>query len=338
MVAREAGVSKATISNYLNKKTTRLSAETSRKIEEVVRKLHYIPNFGARRIIHNRSSADKICTIGIILEDASIQSMFSNRFYGLVHSGISDSFKARHYRTLMIPSLYTRAAENAEYLKELSRGFVDAYMLFNIHEQDHYVETFKTHNIPFMCFGDMRRQGTNNFVGTDHTRGVRNAVEHFFSHDIYDIAVIIGTSGTIVGSQMKDGYIEAFTHNHIPFDEKRIVEKVDLDNESAYDICMELLNAKDPPKAFILTELHYYGLVKAAAELKVKLYEDVKVIVMSYYPAVTDSAITHFRVSRYMVGKTAAEKLIDLIDGKKIEPYLFPMEFVVGNSCGCAGK
>jgi DNA-binding LacI/PurR family transcriptional regulator len=81
--------------------------------------------------------------------------------------------------------------------------------------------------------------------------------------------------------------------------------------------------------------LHYYDLVKAAAKLKVNLYKDLKVIVMSYYPAVVDPAVTHFKVPSYMVGKTAAEKLLDLLDGKEIEPRLFPMEFIVGNSCGC---
>jgi LacI family kdg operon repressor len=82
-VAREAGVSKTTISNYLNKKPGKISEETRRRIEEVVLKLNYIPNFGARQIIKKNRSR----TIGIILEDASIQLMFMDNFYGMIHRG-----------------------------------------------------------------------------------------------------------------------------------------------------------------------------------------------------------------------------------------------------------
>jgi DNA-binding LacI/PurR family transcriptional regulator len=235
----------------------------------------------------------------------------------------------------MLPSMYTNAAENAEYIKELSRGFVDAYMLFNVHENDHYVETFHKYNIPFMCFGNLRPRQANNFVGTDYTAGVMNAVEHFFSHKIYDITIFPGLEDTIVARQMQDGYTRAFAKNHIPWGEKNIIKNFDRAAESAYNEMVRLLSEKDSPRAFILTEEYYYDLLKAASTLKLKMYEDVKVIVINYYPPVVDPAVTHLKVSRYLVGKTAAEKLIDLLEGKKIDPCVFSMEFVLGNSCGC---
>jgi DNA-binding LacI/PurR family transcriptional regulator len=91
----------------------------------------------------------------------------------------------------------------------------------------------------------------------------------------------------------------------------------------------------DRPGAFILSEYHYHDLVKAAAKLNLKLYEDIKVIVINYFLPVPDPRITRFNVQCYEVGKAAAEKLVELMDGKEIEPCLFPMVFVQGNSCGC---
>jgi len=46
-VAREAGVSKTTVSNYLNKRDARLSEETKQRIRTVIDKLHYSPSLGA---------------------------------------------------------------------------------------------------------------------------------------------------------------------------------------------------------------------------------------------------------------------------------------------------
>ena len=49
-VARAAGVSKATVSNYLNNRGRRFSAETEERIRKAVADLRYIPDPGARGI------------------------------------------------------------------------------------------------------------------------------------------------------------------------------------------------------------------------------------------------------------------------------------------------
>jgi LacI family kdg operon repressor len=330
-VAREAGVSKTTISNYLNKKPGKISDDTRWRIEDVVLKLNYIPNFGARQIINKNRSK----TIGIILEDASIQSMFTDNFYGMIHRGISDVFLTRNYRILLIPSLYNDVVENIEYLKELSRGFVDSYMLFNIHERDQYVEIFDKHKIPFMCIGNMKNRNTCNYVGSDYTQAVKKAAEHFFSHSIYNIAVSAGYTDTIVGCQIMEGYGQAFKERDLLFPAGNIITQKETASESIYSECLELLKKDDRPGAFILSEHQYHDLVKAAAELNLRLYEDIKVIIMNYFPPVPDPRITCFNVQCYEVGKTAADRLMDLMDGKAVEPCLFSLAYVQGNSCGC---
>jgi DNA-binding LacI/PurR family transcriptional regulator len=334
-VAQEAGVSKATISNYLKKKQGKISEKTCLRIENVIQRLHYIPNFGARRIIINNNRPQ---TIGIILEDASINSMFTNIFYGMIHSGISDAFKTCQYRLMIIPSMFTNAAENVEYFKELSRGFVDGYMLFNIHEQDQYVEVFRKYNIPFICIGNMKAKNIRNYVGTDYVGGIRNAAEHLFSHNIFNIAVSTGYINTIVGWQMREGYYEAFKKRGLSFPEQNIISGKETDSESIYDECMELLQGDDPPQAFIVSENHYHDLIKASADLKLKLFEDVKVIVVNYYPQILDPRITHLKVPRYLIGKMAAEKMVDLLEGRPVVPFLFSMEFIQGTSCGCGSN
>jgi DNA-binding LacI/PurR family transcriptional regulator len=236
---------------------------------------------------------------------------------------------------MLIPSLYNNAGENIEYLKELSRGFVDGYMLFNIHEDDKYVEIFNKYKIPFMCIGNMRNKNIRNYVGSDYVQAVKKAVEHFFTHNIYNIVVSAGHTNTIVGRQIVDGYSMAFKKRHISFPVGNIITQKETASESIYNECLELLKGDDRPGAFILSEYHYHDLVKAAAELNLKLYEDIKVIIMNYFLPMPDSRIAHCNVRCYKVGKTAAEKLIDLMDGKETEPCLFSMAYVQGNSCGC---
>jgi DNA-binding LacI/PurR family transcriptional regulator len=236
---------------------------------------------------------------------------------------------------MLIPSLYNDMAENIEYLKELSRGFVDGYMLFNIHERDQYVEIFNKHKIPFMCIGNMKNKNTRNYVGSDYTNAVKKAVEHFFAHDIYNIVVSAGCTNTIVGCQIVEGYKHAFKKKNVPFPAENIITQKETASESIYRECLKLLEKDDRPGAFILSEYQYHDLVKAAAELNLRLYEDIKVIIMNYFLPVPDPRITCFNVRYYEVGKTAADRLIDLMDGKVVEPCLFSMTYVQGNSCGC---
>jgi LacI family kdg operon repressor len=330
-VAREAGVSKTTISNYLNKKPGKISEDTLRRIEDVVRKLNYIPNFGARQIINKNRSR----TIGIILEDASIRLMFTDHFYGMIHRGISDAFLTRDYRIMLIPSLYNDAAENIEYLKELSRGFVDGYLLFNIHENDQYVEIFTRHKIPFICIGNMKNANIRNYVGSDYVQAVKKAVEHFFAHGIRNIAVSAGHTNTIVGRQIVEGYRQAFQERNLPVPARNIITQKETASESIYHECLELLKGGDRPGAFIVSEYQYHDLVKAAAELNLKLYEDIRFIVMNCFLPAPDPRISYFNVQCYKVGKAAADKLIALMDGEAVEPCLFPMVYVQGSSCGC---
>jgi DNA-binding LacI/PurR family transcriptional regulator len=178
---------------------------------------------------------------------------------------------------------------------------------------------------------DTRRR----IVGSDYVQAVKEAAEHFFSHNVYNIVVSAGHTNTIVGRQIMEGYSLAFKKRGLTFPAGNIITQKETASESIYDECLELLKQDDRPGAFILSEYHYHDLVKAAAELNLKLYGDIKVIIMNYFLPMPDSRITRFNVRCYEVGKTAAEKLIDLMDGKETEPCLFSMTCVQGNSCGC---
>ncbi|QQO10080.1 LacI family DNA-binding transcriptional regulator [Breznakiella homolactica] len=330
-VARQAGVSKATVSNFLNKKSDKLSDETRARIEKVISDLNYIPSFGARRMLNNRTQ-----TIGIILENMSIQSMFSIAFYGLVHAGISESFQDHNYRSLIIPISESFSREGVDYLKELSRGMVDGFLLFNIRENDQYIKAFAEFKIPFMCFGHVQAQNVPNYVGTDYRNGVIKAVEHLFSHNLNNIAVSAGIEESIVGSQIKEGFIEAHKKHGRSCNPANVITGKRDHDESVYDECLALLSSGEKPDAFILSESHYHDLERAAKKLGLKIPEDIKCILFAYYPRTASGKFTYLKAPLHDIGKSGAENLIKLINGEKIKPCLFPLELVMGRSCGCS--
>jgi DNA-binding LacI/PurR family transcriptional regulator len=88
-VAREAGVSVATVSRVLNDLGGALP-ETQEKVREAVKRLHYEPNLSARNLRKNESR--------IIL---ILAPNFSNPYYSNVLSGICDVSRNLGYSTLI---------------------------------------------------------------------------------------------------------------------------------------------------------------------------------------------------------------------------------------------
>ena len=61
-IAREAGLSIATVSLVLNNRPCRVSEENRRRIKEIARAKHYVPNQIARSLVTQRSG-----TLGLIV-------------------------------------------------------------------------------------------------------------------------------------------------------------------------------------------------------------------------------------------------------------------------------
>lgn len=93
-IAKEAGVSRSLVSSVLTniqkgEKIYRVSDETTSKIQEIMKKYNYQPNFSARVL---RSGNNK--TIGVILSD------ISNRFFSVVSRNIVNYAQKQGYLVL----------------------------------------------------------------------------------------------------------------------------------------------------------------------------------------------------------------------------------------------
>ena len=108
-VAAICGVSKTTISRYLNHKYENISAETRGRIEQVIAELDYRPNRTAQRLKASRSMLIGCC-IGDI----------ASPFAGLLLKGISETCESAGYQVLFADS-----KENALREQRAIEGFLE---------------------------------------------------------------------------------------------------------------------------------------------------------------------------------------------------------------------
>src|SRR6201982_4133060 len=94
-VAREAGVSRTTVSHILNKHPrVTLSEKTRERVLAAARKLGYVPNSAAQMLVTGRSQ-----TIGLILSRPDLISV--DAFVPAMICGLNEVCRIRGYRLLM---------------------------------------------------------------------------------------------------------------------------------------------------------------------------------------------------------------------------------------------
>ncbi len=105
-IARKAGVSPTTVSNVLHGRLNKISAETLKKVQEVIRRENYVPNMGASLLAHGVSRI-----IGVILftESRSGETVFQDPFTNTILGAIEREIRNRGY--YMMVSVTSKASE-----------------------------------------------------------------------------------------------------------------------------------------------------------------------------------------------------------------------------------
>jgi LacI family transcriptional regulator len=94
-IAREAGVSIATVSNVINNKANRVSERKKREIRELMEKYHYAPNLNARSLVAQESKM-----IGILYYSIKEEIDFGDPFIADLMTGLE--FEAKQQGTFIL--------------------------------------------------------------------------------------------------------------------------------------------------------------------------------------------------------------------------------------------
>lgn len=324
MIADRAGVSKASVSNYLNNKQGKLSTETAERIGRVIRESSYIPSFSARRL--KRAEPSRI--IGIVIKDTLLQSMFTIPFYGFMMKGIGNALGKAGYDSIVIPEKDHNSEKSISYLMELSRGFVDGFIIFNIHVEDRYVQELTDYGVPFIGMGYMFDENRKNYVGTDYYSGALDATDYLISEGCRKIALATGVAESVVSRQLLRGFEEKMNASRLSIDDSLIIQgKSDMD-DSIFDELLSLFQQPVKPDGIILSERYYYDLAEVARVLGFDISSTVKVVLYNYYFRMMDIGISYLDIPYEEIGAAAAGNLLSLLEGRQIQPLLFQPKLV----------
>ncbi|QTH43139.1 LacI family DNA-binding transcriptional regulator [Cohnella sp. LGH] len=261
-VAREAGVSVATVSRVLNNHSS-VSAKTRKKVEEVIERLNYEPNMLGKSLRASRSHR-----LLVLIPD------ISNPFYAKVVSGIESVAKANHNNIMLCTTDSSTERELFYYdmvKKKLADGMITIDPSFEFYEL-----LTTTNRYPVVICGEHVGNANAPCVSIDNTKAAYKAVKHLLTIGHRKIALV--NSNIYTAGLRQQGYLRALEEHGIEVDSRWVVH-ADLGFERAQLDVRELLTMQERPTAiFAVSDTIALSILKVAKDLGLRVPEELAVV------------------------------------------------------------
>ncbi len=301
-IAKAAGVSIATVSNYLNGRS--IKEENVRKIEKSIAEFHYVPNRAARNMRARRKR-----TIGVFLPKVG------DYFWGNLYEGIEGYFRQRDYMTLIL------AVEHDGRLNEESKSLIlsqqidGGIIIAEKSDVSGLPDLLQSHNIPFVCADQPLASKEVDLVSSDNYMGAYRAAEYLIYKGHRRLGVLGSVYKDLITMQeRKQGFYTACRAHGIP--EKDIFVLSEREGENmGLERCLS-----EPTRPTALLSCGYDITQRAILKIRQLGYEipeDISLISFdddemftAIYPP-----ISVVKQSVTMMGERSAELLLRRIEG-----------------------
>jgi LacI family transcriptional regulator len=201
-VAREAGVSVASVSRVLNR-LPNVRPELKDRVEAAARRLGYVPHAGARGLSLARTG-----TIGVVLPD------LHGEFFSEMLRGMDREASARGMH-LLLSNMHADPLHGIEAMRTM-RGRVDGLVVMAPHVDPDLLFAHLPANVPAVLLNcPDNRQGRME-LRIDNRAGARTMTDHLIATGRRNIIHVAGPRGNIEAEQRADGYRQSMAAAGLP--------------------------------------------------------------------------------------------------------------------------
>ncbi len=312
-IARETGLSLATISKYMNGGHV---LEPNRiRIEEAVKKLDYKANFFARGLKTNRSM-----TVGVLLPT------ISSPFFGKVVAVMDQQMRAYGYHCLVCTYDFDPQLER-EQLRFLIHSNVDAVAVVPEHIGAEELQAL-VGRTPAILIDRLIPGFSCDAVVADNLGAIYGAMEYLFQRKHRRIGIIVGPQDISTARERLVGYRRVYEDYCLPLDED-LIRIGNYDLESGCRLFNELMDMEDRPTAVCVTNYDMtIGAIIAAHERGVSLPGEVDFIGFDNIELCTVVTPPLPIVEQPMeeMGRAAARRLLARLEGDQDPPQLLRLK------------
>ena len=304
-IAAKAGVSKTTISRYLNDKFDNMSKTTKVRIEETIAELDYRPNRQAQAL-----KARNSFLIGVSVAD--ISNMYTSRLL----KGIGDYFQKTHYQVLIMDADNNVDRELSNLEKMMTEQIDGIILQPLVHQPEHY-QFLINKKTPVVQVDRYTEPFTWPAVVSDNFQKSVDLAK-IFKTKHYDTVIVLANRITGVSSRMNryNGLKAGLTGSQIA------VHLIEIDDPNWQSILKTTLATYHRTAIFALNGQVLWSVVRFLKAQQLRVPEDIGLIGYDddQFADMVSPAIASISQNPQEIGRTAAEKLNLIINEHGLLP------------------
>jgi DNA-binding LacI/PurR family transcriptional regulator len=332
-IAREAGVSRTTVSYVLsNRPGTSVGLKTRKRVLAAARKLGYVANSAAEMLVTGRSRS-----IGLVLSRPELISQ--DGYIPIMTYGFNEVCRERGYRLLM-EAVHDPPGVD-DYLDLAKSKRIDCMIVINPRKGDLALRKVIESKFPVLVWGSSLNP-RESAIATREGRASYEATSHLISLGHKRIAHIGHASLEYVAVHRRlEGYRAALRAAKIPLDKTLFVEG-DFTFASGYRAMKHLLTTAKPTALFAGNDTIAFGAMLAIREAGLSIPEDLAVVGYDDLPVAAYACppLTTVRTYAFEQGKLLAEFATALMAKERIgsRQNVLPLDLVIRESCGASAS
>lgn len=310
-VARHAGVSKATVSRFLNHRETLLSPEIARRVEAAIEALSYTPSPMARALKRGRSRL-----IGLVVAD------ITNPYSVAVLSGAEQACRQAGY-LMMLFNLGNERERESVGLQVLSTYQVEGFILNTMGLEQGSVLTPALRGRPVVLVDRLHQGLEVDFVSLDNVLAVDACLDHLMAAGYRDFLFVSELLGA-VSSRIER--IRAYEERLAALGPQVAGRSIETSLDDADGLARALQDlragARRPPAVIAGNGVVTMRIVAAVAALGWRLGPDIGLIGIDDTPwaPYVGPGISAVAQPTDALGSLAARCLIERIGGLSVPP------------------
>lgn len=308
-VAREAGVSMATVSRVVNGNPN-VKPTTRKKVSEAIKRLGYRPNAVARGL-----ASKKTTTVGVIIPD------ISSVFFSELARGIEDIATMYNYNIILCNSDQNKDKE-IRLIQTLLGKQVDGIVFMGGKIADEHIDEFTNSPVPVVLAATVDEKNKIASVNIDYNQAVYEAVSHFIDGGHRKIGFINGPLDVPVnGKDRMEGYKRALEAHDLPYEES-LVSVGDYTYESGKEAMAQFLEQEIKPTAvYVASDEMAIGAIHEIQDRGQSVPQDVEIISSENTRLVqmVRPTLSSIAEPTYDIGAVAMRLLTKLMNNEKVE-------------------
>lgn len=305
-VAKEAGVSLATVSRVINGLEI-VREETRLKVEEAIDKLGYKPNAIAQGLALQKST-----TIALLVPEASFG------YTGQIINGLIDVAKIYKYN-IVLHTMSEGIVEIEDIIDEIIKSRVDGVIIYNDKLMEKELAVLSKYQFPMVIIGNRISDDKIASVFVDIEKAVYDlTMQRVKENPDYKVAVIQDRVNDFTTQEMISGVQKAY--KELGIEDEGYIE-IPHEYRRSYDYFSDTI--KDMPYNFLIANRDSQAIsaLNAANENGLSIPKDLEIVCLidSKYNNMVRPRLSSFAIPSYDLGAVSMRVLTKMLADEEID-------------------